>query len=731
LAFAKNSKTNRASLIIKNLKLVFRNNFAFSGEYMTSSLKPFFEPRGVAIIGASASPDKLSYGILKNMMSYGYRGGIYPVNPKAEEILGLPCYSEICQVPDPVDLAVIVLASKLIPSVLEDCGKRAIKAAIIISGGFKEVGVEGRDLEEEVLKIAAKYKIRLIGPNCVGTMNLITGLNTTFIKGVPSSGGIGFISQSGAVCGGVVDHYANAGIGFSHFLSLGNEADVSETDMIEYLGEDEDTRVIAAYVEGIQDGQRFLNITKRVSARKPVVILKAGQSEEGAKAVSSHTGSMAGSHSAYQAAFKQSGAIEAFTTSDLLNIAMALDWLKPPQGNKAAIITNSGGPAALASDSLASNGIKLASISPAIQERLKEKLNPSAQTGNPVDMLGGANEDEFSYALDLVLSDPGVDMALPILVPQALVKPEKVAQAIVDSSRKSAKPVIVCLMGMESIQEARKILHQNHVPMVDFPELTGVMFGALYKRSLMRGMSVDTMEVAVNTGKEIVKSIFENHAEKKVWGEHDTRPILNAYGIPLIKGGLVNSIDEGQKLANLMGYPVVMKVASEQLLHKSEAGVVKVGIADDQSFAETYNLLIEKAKSFNAKAIIEGILIEKMAPKGEEVIIGMKRDPGFGPMLMFGMGGVFVELFKDVSFRIAPISKDEAEKMIRDTKAFQLLNGWRGGAKYDIEAIKNALIRLGKLAMDFPQIQEVEINPLRVLPEGSGALGLDCRLILK
>ena len=698
---------------------------------MTSSLKPFFDPRGVAIIGASASPDKLSYGILKNLISYGYRGGIYPVNPKAEEILGVTCYSEICQVPDPVDLAVIVLASKLIPSVLEECGKRAIKAVIIISGGFKEVGAEGRGLEEDVLKIASNYKIRLIGPNCVGTMNLITGLNTTFIKGVPSTGGIGFISQSGAICGGVVDHFANKGIGFSHFLSLGNEADVSETDMIGYFGADEDTRVIAAYIEGIQDGQRFLKITRQVTAKKPVVILKAGKSEEGAKAVSSHTGSLAGSHSAYQAAFKQSGVIEVFSTSDLLNTAMALDWLNPPQGNKVAIITNSGGPAALASDSLAINGIQLASISSVIQEKLKEKLNPSAQTGNPVDMLGGANEEEFAYALDLVLSDPGVDMVLPILVPQSLVKPERVAQAIVESSRKTAKPVIVCLMGMESIQEARKILYKNHVPMVDFPELTGVMFGALYKRSLTKESILKIPAVESNNGRDQVKTIFEINAGKKVWGENETRPILAAYGIPLVEGGLVNSIKDGQKLANSLGYPVVMKVSSEQLLHKSEAGVVKVDVKDDHSFAETYINLIDKANHYDVNARIEGILVEKMAPKGEEVIIGMKRDPGFGPMLMFGMGGIFVELFKDVAFRIAPISFNDAEEMIRETKAFQLLNGWRGGAKFDIKAITNPLKLLGQLAIDFPQIQEVEINPLRVLPEVAGVLGLDCRMILK
>jgi acetate---CoA ligase (ADP-forming) len=697
---------------------------------MTSSLEPFFNAKGVAIIGASASPDKLSFGILKNLTSYGYQGRIYPVNPKADKILGLTCYPDIGKVPDPVDMAVIVLASQLIPSVLEDCGKRGIKAVTIISGGFKEIGKEGQNLEDEVLKIASTYRIRLIGPNCVGTMNLASGLNTTFIKGIPATGGIGFISQSGAVCGGIVDHVMNTGVGFSHFLSLGNEADVDETDMIEYLGEDAETRVIATYVEGIKDGRKFLDITSRVSQTKPVIILKAGQSEEGAKAVSSHTGSLAGSKIAYQTAFKQSGAIEVLSTTDLLNTSTALDWLKTPKGNRVAIVTNGGGPAALATDSLSLNGIQLAKISSATQEKLKENLNPSAQTGNPIDMLGGANEVEYQFALDLVLADPEVDMALPMLVPQALVDPGKIAQAIVNSSHKSHKPVIACLMGYESIKEASKILQQNHVPMVDYPELTGVLFGALYKRSLIKISVGKKTEVEKNNGFESVCSILEKSIGKKIWGEHDTRPILSAYGIPLIEGGLVNSLEDGKNLANFIGYPVVLKVASPQLLHKSEAGVVKVGILDEKTFEDDYSLLFKKANQFDAKASIDGILVEKMAPKGEEVIIGMKRDPSFGPMLMFGMGGVFVELFKDVAFGIAPLNKDKAMDMIQETKAFQLLNGWRGGRRFDINPIATAVTKLSQLAIDFPQIQEIEINPLRVLPEGEGVLGLDCRMIL-
>jgi acetate---CoA ligase (ADP-forming) len=698
---------------------------------MTSSLEPFFNARGIAIIGASASPEKLSFGILKNLTTYGYKGGIYPVNPKTDSILGLKCYSDISKVPDPVDMAVIVLASTLISSVLEDCGKRGICAVTIISGGFKEIGEDGQNMENELLKIASKYKIRLIGPNCVGTMNLASGQNTTFIRGIPATGGIGFISQSGAVCGGIVDHVMNQGVGFSNFLSLGNEADVDETDMIEYLGEDDRTRVIATYVEGIKDGQKFLNKTSKVSKKKPVVILKAGQSDEGAKAVSSHTGSLAGSQIAYQTAFKQSGAIEVISTTDLLNTSMALDWLALPKGNRVAIITNGGGPAALASDSLALNGIKLAKIRSTTQKKLKEKLNPSAQTGNPVDMLGGANEVEFKFALDLVLADPDVDMVLPMLVPQALVDPGKIAQSIVNSSSKSQKPVIACFMGHESIKEASKIFQRNHVPMVDYPELTGVMFGALYKRFIVKNAAHKHYLNKKNPGFDFAASLFKNNLSKKIWGENDTRPILAAYGISLVEGRLVNSFEEGKILAKSIGFPLVMKVASNQILHKSEAGVVKVGISDEMELEQSFTGLIKKANQYNASARIDGILIERMAQKGEEVIVGMKRDPTFGPMLMFGMGGIFVELFKDVAFRIAPVDERVALEMIRETKAFKLLSGWRSGPIFDINSIAAVITRLSQLAVDFPQILEIEINPLRVFKEGEGVLGLDCRMIIK
>jgi acetyl coenzyme A synthetase (ADP forming)-like protein len=698
---------------------------------MPDSLLPFFQPNCVAIIGASQNPKKLSNGIVKNMLAYGYQGKIYPVNPKAEEILGLKCYPDISKIPGDVDLAVIILPAPFIASVLTNCGEKGVEAVTVISGGFKEVGAEGAALEKELLKILAKYHMRMIGPNCVGTMNLYTGLNTTFIRGTPAVGGIGFISQSGAVCGGVVDHVVNKGIGFSHFLSLGNEADVSETDMIEYLGEDADTNVIAAYIEGIQDGRRFIEVSREITRKKPIVVLKAGRSQEGAKAVSSHTGSLAGSHAAYKAAFTQSGMIEIFSITDMLNCAKALDWLRPPGGNRAVIVTNSGGPAALASDSFSDFGIQLAQLSDKTQALIAEKLDPSAQVANPVDMLGGAAEDEYAHALDYSLRDDEIDMALAILVPQSLVDPVKIAQSIVNVSKRTDKPVIACLMGFASVQEAGALLHANHIPMIDFPAQVGVMFNALIKHGENQKRALRRFDEQKVDLKNKAYDVFNKQDGLKNWAEHLTRDVLEAYRIPLVEGKFVKSVDQAVAAADAIGYPVVIKGASKNVLHKSDAHAVLVGIENASDLRDAYKNILENIRKSHPDAILDGTLIEKMAPEGEEVIIGMKRDPSFGPLVMFGMGGVFVELFGDVAFRVAPLTVDDVREMIRSTKAYQLLSGWRGGPMYDLSAIENAVLKLSQLALDFPEIEEIEINPLRVFPEGKGALALDCRMIVK
>uniref|UniRef100_UPI002ADE7390 acetate--CoA ligase family protein n=1 Tax=Bellilinea sp. TaxID=2838785 RepID=UPI002ADE7390 len=511
---------------------------------MPHGLRPFFAPQGVAIIGASAAPNKLSYGILRNMTLYGYAGQVAPVNPKADQILGLKCYPEIAAVPDPVELAVIVLPAPVIPATLEACGQRGIRSVIIISGGFKEVGEEGAALEKQILEIAARYQMRLIGPNCVGTLDLYSGLNTTFIQGVPEKGSIGFISQSGAVGGGVVDYIRNKWIGFSNFASLGNEADLTETDLIEYLSQDEHTRVIAVYVEMIRDGQRFMQVARRVTPHKPIVLLKAGRTSAGARAVSSHTGSLAGSHAAYRAVFQQSGVIEAETVSDLFDISMALAHQPLPKGNRVAIITNAGGPAALLSDSLAEHGLQIADLQEETRTVLRGRLNPAAQVANPIDMLGGAEPPEYEFALQLALADPNVDAAVVILVPQALVNPVEVAEKIIQVSASRQKPVLTCFMGEWSIEKARQRLHTSGIPMYVFPEIPGRVLGAMLQYT--RRQSQPAFEAVELEGidRSTAERILAQAAGQPGLGEAQTRPVFGAYGIPLVAGEAAHSPEQ-------------------------------------------------------------------------------------------------------------------------------------------------------------------------------------------
>jgi acetyltransferase len=696
---------------------------------MQNSLKPFFDSRGVAIIGASNKPNKLSYGIVKNLTLYGYQGGIYPVNPKVDEILGYQCYPDILSVPDPVDLAVIILPASYILPILSDCQKRGIKAVTVISGGFKELGPDGELLEQKVLQFVKEHDMRMVGPNCVGTMSLHTGLNTTFISGVPDKGGIGFLSQSGAVLGGVVDFVKGKGIGFSHFLSLGNEADVTETDMIEYLGDDPHTQVIAAYVEQIRDGQNFLKIAKQVTRKKPIVLLKAGRTSAGARAVSSHTGSLAGSHTAYQAAFKQSGVVEVQAVNDLFDVSQALALQNLPKGKNVAILTNSGGPAALMSDSLANNGFSMADLDTKTISALREVLNPSAQVANPVDMLGGAEPHEYEKAMQFLVEDPNVDVIVPILVPQSLVNPVEVAEKIAQIAESTEKTVIACFMGDSLVLEPRKLLHSRNVPMVVFPESVGVILGAMKTYADWLSRPIEEPAIFDDVNVDTAKSIIDQASQIGSMGEVLTRPLLNAYKIPLIAGEVAAFEQEAVRVAEAIGFPVVMKINSPDILHKSDLGGIRLGLQDKDSVRAAYQEMIVGISKKMPEAHIEGVLIEAMAPKDQEVIIGMKRDPGFGAMMMFGLGGIFVELFQDVSFRVAPLTKRDAIEMVQSTRAAKLLTGYRGQNPVDVDAVIDTILRLSQLAIDFDEIEEIEINPLLVLEKG--VLALDGRVILK
>lgn len=697
---------------------------------MPSTLKPFFNATGVAILGASTSPKKLSYGILKNLVDFGYQGGIYPVNPKADEILGKRAYATVAEVPDPVELAVVVLPVTMIMETMREIGDRGIKTVVIITGGFKELGPEGAEIEKSVKKLADEYGMRVVGPNCVGTMDIRTGLNSTFIAGMPPAGPIAFISQSGAICGGVIDLIINSEIGFSHIASLGNMMDVTETDMLEYFAEDENVKVIAMYVEGIKDGKRFMRVAREVSRRKPIVFLKAGKNDAGAKAVSSHTGSLAGSYAAYQSAVRQAGVIEVSTINELFNLAWALGSQPLPMGKRVAITTNAGGAAALAADSLDFNGFELAKISPEIQSRLREKLNPSAQVSNPVDMLGSVSPEDYLWSLSNLESDDGVDVLLPILVPQALVDTPGVAKAWVEIGGKTQKTLLTCLMGERSTLEAEQILNLNSVPVFKFPDQAGPVLQGMwtYKEVLERKPFEEvSYQQADRQGVEIARTAI---GERRVIGEYESRLLLDAYGIPNVPGGLARTAEEALAIAEAVGFPVVLKIVAEGLIHKSDAGGIVLNLNNADELRVAYSELIDRIKKNEPTAQIVGAMVEKMAAKGVEVIVGMRRDATFGPLMMFGMGGTMVELVKDIQFRVAPLSRDDIKSMVAETMAGKLLKGFRGAPVGDFDALYKAIAQLSHLAMEHAEIQEIEINPLIVYPEGEGVLAIDSRMIL-
>ena len=697
---------------------------------MPSSLTPFFDAKGVAILGASTNPKKLSYGILENLVSYGYKGEVYPVNPNATEILGRKAYASIADVPDPVELAVVVLPVTVIMETMREIGERGIKAVVIITGGFRELGEEGAKVELAVKELARSYGMRVVGPNCVGTIDVRTGLDSTFIKGLPQAGPIAFISQSGAICGGVIDLIINSRIGFSHFASLGNEMDVTETDMLEYFAEDENVNVIAMYVEGIQDGPRFMEVARRVSQKKPIVFLKAGKNDAGAKAVSSHTGSLAGSYAAYQAALSQAGVVEVETISQLFNVAWALGTQPLPAGKRVAITTNAGGAAALAADSLAFNGFELAKISPEIQQKLRTKLNPSAQVSNPVDMLGSVSPEDYIWSLGNLDADESVDVLLPILVPQSLVDTLGVAKAWVEIGKQTNKTLLTCLMGERSTLESEQWLNMAGVPVFAYPDEAGRVLKGMqqYKQVLSKPPFKPIEAKNIDHNKMAAALALANGA--RAVGEYETRIMLEAYGIQNVPGDLAMDVDKALMIADKSGYPVVMKIVSEDILHKSDSGGIALDILNPEQLRVEYDAMLARIAQIEPSARIRGVMVEQMAPKGLEVIIGMRRDPTFGPLMMFGLGGTMVELLKDISFKVAPLTSEDIDEMIENTLAGKLLKGYRSSAKADIKAVKDTIARLSQLSLDNPAISEIEINPLIVYPEGQGAISLDSRAIM-
>ncbi len=700
---------------------------------MTGMLSEFFHPSAVAVIGASANPEKLGYAVVRNLLKGGYKGKIFPINLSTTEILGLKCYPSVLDVPDQIDLAVIVIPYTLVPAAMKQCGEKKIPAAIVISAGFREAGKEGFEREQELISIAHQYHIRLIGPNCLGIIDTQTPLNASFAAGMPPGGPMTFISQSGALGTAVLDIAMAGQLGLAKFISLGNKADISEIELLQYLQDDPASRVIMIYTEGLPNGQEFIRVSKNVSKVKPIIAIKSGITQSGSRAVASHTGSLAGSEQAYQAAFEQAGILRADSMQDLFDMALAIAYQPPLVGKSIAIITNAGGPGILATDALERAGLTIARLQVDTIQKLEHVLPDAASAANPVDVLGDALAERFRVALEIVSKDSNVNGLLVILTPQAMTEIEQTAHVIGNIGLKSTKPILACFMGEAKVKPGIEILNQYHIPNYPFPERAALAFKAMAKSYAILHQTHQSEAYELQIDNKPVRQLFENirKENRTAITESESQLIAQTYGIKTPLSHLATTSQEAVEYAQQFGFPVVLKIASPDILHKTDMGGVKINLNSPSEVIDAFELITYRAQRYLPDARIWGCLVQKMAaPGGSEVLIGMNRDPQFGPLLTFGLGGVFVEAIKDVSFRIAPIDRVDAIEMIQEIRAHSILDGLRGKPPLDKEAIIDTLLRVNQLVLDFPEIAEMDINPLMVYPSGQGVLALDMRIIL-
>ncbi|MGE5429749.1 MAG: acetate--CoA ligase family protein, partial [Syntrophomonadaceae bacterium] len=674
--------------------------------------------------------------ILENILKDDFQGIIYPVNPKERSICGLRVYKYVVDIEDPVDLAVIVYPSSVIHMAVEQCGQKGIKSMVIISAGFREVGGAGIERENKIKEIAAIYGISFIGPNCLGVINTdpAVKLNASFARKMPDEGNIAFISQSGALCTAVLDYAIAKHIGFSKFISFGNKADINEIDLLNYLKDDPLTKVILLYLEEISDVQALMDASRKIIAEtgKPILVLKAGRTPEGASAAASHTGALAGSDEVCDAAFRQAGIIRCDDIEQMFNYAIAFAYQPLPKGNRIAIITNAGGPGVLTTDMAIRMGLKLAEFSEETTRTLKSNLPPAANIKNPVDVIGDARAERYNIALNAALKDENVDGAMVILTPQSMTDIKTIAREISEIACQSGKPVLTSFMGASDVAVGIDILQKKNIPHYQLPENMCRSYACTYgfKKQLEKKHTAAPVFTDVDAEKArcLLKEAVESG--RHYLNEEETLNILETYRMPVLPGAVASTCSEAIIVAEDIGYPVVMKIVSDYIVHKSDMGGVVLKISNREEAEEAYKKIIRSAEASIPKGVIKGVLVEKMVKDGEEVILGLKRDPLFGPVIMFGLGGIYVEVFKDVSFRIAPVWKDSVSEMIREIKSYPVLAGVRGKPPRDIESIEVCIERLSQLAVDCPQIKELDINPLIVEEKGKGCFIADARLIV-
>jgi acetate---CoA ligase (ADP-forming) len=714
-----------------------------------ASLEAVFRPRSIAVIGASRERGTIGAEIFHNLISHGFSGPVYPVNAQSDVVQSVRAFRSIADVPPPVDLAVIVVPAAHVTSVLESCGRCGVRAAVVISAGFKESGAEGVERERELLACARRYGMRLVGPNCLGILNTEAAIrmDATFAPTYPPAGNVAFSSQSGALGLAILEYAAQLGIGISHFISVGNKADVSGSDLLEFWEQDPGTGVILLYLESFGNPRRFSRIARRVGRRKPIVAVKSGRTAAGARAASSHTGSLAGTDTAVSALCTQSGLIRTDTIEELFDVAMLIANQPAPLGNRVGILTNAGGPAIMASDACESHGLVVAPLDPATVRELRTFLPPEASTGNPVDMIASALPVAFERAVELLSGDPNVDSVLAIYVPPVVTRPLDIAQAIVRGATRAAhaaaaagrppKPVLSCFMGSHGVPEGLRSLHEGHVPSYAFPESAAIALSRAVRYgqwlAAPEGQRVQFTDTDPDRATAALNAAWARGAgHAALWlSPAEVRELLGAYGIAMPESRSASTAGECARAAQQIGFPVAIKLVSETITHKSDVGGVILDVRNEREAREAFESITSRLDQANRRSEMSGVLIQPMLRDGIEVIVGVTQDASFGPLMMFGLGGVHVELLKDVVFRLHPLSDRDAHEMIREVRGHALLEGYRGAPAGDIAALEQTLLRVSQLLEAHPDIVEMDLNPIHVRTPGNGCLVVDARVALR
>jgi acetyl coenzyme A synthetase (ADP forming)-like protein len=700
---------------------------------VNGSLRPILAPSSVAVVGASRTPGTIGHEIVASLVRCGYTGAVYPVNPRAAAICSVPAFPDIEAIPAAIDQAIIVVPKELVQGVVEGCARKGIPGLVVISSGFKEVGGEGLERERRLTEFVRASGMRMVGPNCMGVLNAnpAVSMNGTFAPALPPYGKVGFVSQSGAMGLSVLDYAREYGIGISQFVSVGNKADVSGNDLLLAWEDEPDVEAILMYAENFGNPAKFLQIASRITRRKPIIVVKSGRSRAGARAASSHTGALAASDAAVDALLAQAGVLRAGTIEELFDLAMGFSVQKPPASRRTVVLTNAGGPGILAADACEANGLELPDLAPQTVARLAPLFPPEASIRNPLDMIASATPQGYRAALGALLDDPSVDAALAIFVPPLGVTQGDVSLAIASVAQEHpAQTVFGVLMGHQGLPQGRATLHEAGIPAYIFPESAARALAAMCRWREWRDRPVSAPEaftVDRATADRLIGAA--RSAGRARLAEDEALELLAAYGIPIARGQLAASADAAVSLAGRMGYPVVLKIVAPAIIHKTEVGGVRVNLGDAAEVRRAYDQILAGARTAHPEAAITGVMVQPMLQSGRELIVGMTRDPVFGPLVMFGLGGILVEVLRDVSFRIAPFGREEARRMMGEIRGARLLDAVRGMPPADRAALEDVLLRVARLVTDCPEIAELDVNPLMATP--SGAVAVDARVMLQ